>query len=115
MSNSERTIDPKELMSLMEKGEAVSLIDVRRKEDYSADPQMIPGATWKDPNRVDQWGDDLPRDKNVVVYCVRGGSVSNAVLDQLLARDIKARYIQGGISAWKEKGGPLSPRGTAEK
>jgi rhodanese-related sulfurtransferase len=107
MSSSERTIDPKELMSVMDRGEAVVLIDVRRKDDYNAHPQMIPNATWQDPNLVHQWSDDLPRDKKVVVYCVRGGSVSNAVLDHLLARDIRACYIEGGIAAWKERGGPL--------
>ena len=107
MNSSGRTINPKELMSIMDRGEAVVLIDVRRKDDYSADPQRIPSAVWKDPNLVAQWSDELPRDKNVVVYCVRGGSVSNSVLDHLLSKHIKACYIQGGINAWKERGGPL--------
>jgi rhodanese-related sulfurtransferase len=101
-----RTIDPTELMDIMGRGEPVVIIDVRRKDDFGADPQMIPGATWKDPSLVNQWGDDLPSDKNVVVYCVRGGSVSNSVLNHLLARDIKARYMEGGMVGWKEKGGP---------
>ena len=112
MNSLSRTIDPRELMSIMDSGEAVILIDVRRKDDYNADPQMIPGAIWKDPNLVSQWSDELPKDKKVVVYCVRGGSVSNAVLDHLLARNVRACYIQGGITAWKEQGGPLT--GTKE-
>jgi rhodanese-related sulfurtransferase len=108
MKGAERTIDPKELMSAMGKGgEDVVLIDVRRKDDYSADPQMIASAAWKDPNLVTQWSDELPKDKKVIVYCVRGGSVSNAVLDHLLEKDVKACYIQGGIAAWREQGGPL--------
>ena len=111
MKSAQRTIDPKELMSAMEKGgEDVVLIDVRRKDDYSADPQMILNADWKDPNLVSQWSDELPKDKKVIVYCVRGGSVSNAVLDHLLARDIKACYIEGGMTAWKERGGPLTTK-----
>ena len=107
MKGAERTIDPKELMSAIGKGEDVVVIDVRRKDDYSADPQMIPNASWKDPNLVAQWSDELPKDKKVIVYCVRGGSVSNAVLDQLLASGINARFIEGGMTAWKEQGGPL--------
>jgi rhodanese-related sulfurtransferase len=106
-----RSIDPKDLMSVMEGGESVVVIDARRKDDYHADPQMIPTAVWKDPNQVSVWREGLPKDKNVVIYCVRGGSVSNAVLDQLLARDIKACYVQGGISAWKQQGGPLTKKG----
>jgi rhodanese-related sulfurtransferase len=110
MNSSGRTIDPKELMSIMEKGEAVVLIDVRRKADYDADSQIIPNAAWKDPDLVSQWSEELPKDKEVVVYCVRGGSVSNSVVDHLLAKDVKACYIQGGITAWKEQGGPLVKR-----
>ncbi len=85
MNSSNRTINPSELISVMKRGEAVVLIDVRRKADYDADPQVIPGAVWKDPNLVTQWSDELPRDKKVIVYCVRSVSVSDAVLDHLLA------------------------------
>jgi rhodanese-related sulfurtransferase len=107
MKSAERTIDPKEIISAIGKGEELVVIDVRRKDDYSADPQMIPKASWKDPNLVAQWSDQLPKEKKVIVYCVRGGSVSNAVLDHLLAKGVNACYIQGGIAAWKEQGGPL--------
>ena len=107
MDSESRTIDPRELAAILEKGEAMALIDVRRKADYDADPQRIPHAVWKDPNLVGQWSDELPKDRKVIVYCVRGGSVSNTVLDHLIARKVKASYIRGGISAWKEQGGPL--------
>jgi rhodanese-related sulfurtransferase len=72
---------------------------------------MIPSALWMDPNLVAQWTDELPKDKKVIVYCVRGGSVSNAVLDHLLARNMKACYIRGGMTAWKEQGGTLMSKG----
>ena len=92
MKSAERTIDPKELMSAIGKGEDVVVIDVRRKDDYSADPEMIPNAAWKDRNLVTQWSDELPKDKKVVIYCVKGGSVSNSVLDHLLSI-IKSKVI----------------------
>ncbi len=41
----------------------------------------------------------------MIVYCVRGGSVSNTVLDRLLAKDVRARYVEGGILGWKAAGG----------
>ena len=107
MDSDGRTIDPGELKSILDRGEDVVLIDVRRKDDYTADPQVIPNAIWKDPNLVGRWSDELPKDRNVIVYCVRGGSVSNAVLDHLPEKDVKACYIQGGIAAWKDQGGPL--------
>jgi rhodanese-related sulfurtransferase len=36
---------------------------------------------------------------------VRGGSVSNSVVDQLQAKGVKARFIEGGFEAWKASGG----------
>lgn len=102
-----RTIESSELSSMMERGEEVALIDVRREEDYHADPRVIPNAVWKNPNLVTQWSNELPKDKKVVVYCVRGGSVSNAVLDHLLTRNLNASYIKGGMTAWKEDGGTV--------
>jgi rhodanese-related sulfurtransferase len=43
-----------------------------------------------------------------VVYCVRGGSVSNSVVDRLQAAGVKARYIEGGIEAYKAAGGKIA-------
>lgn len=41
--------------------------------------------------------------KDVVIYCARGGSVSNSVLDELLNKGIRARFIEGGIEAFKKE------------
>jgi rhodanese-related sulfurtransferase len=60
---------------------------------------------WRDPDDVAHWSKNLPQDKEIIVYCVRGGSVSNAVIDYLLGQRIKARFIEGGIEAWKVAGG----------
>ncbi len=48
-------------------------------------------------------GRELPKDKDVVIYCTRGGSVSNKVLDDLLGKGIRARFIEGGIESWKKE------------
>lgn len=87
----------------------VELIDVRREADRIDDPQAIPGAQWRNPEQADQWIADLPKGKDVVIYCVRGGSVSNSVLDKLRANNINARYLEGGIVAWKQSGGSTEP------
>jgi len=42
-----------------------------------------------------------------VIYCVRGGAVSNSVVDRLQAAGVKARYIEGGIEAYKAAGGKV--------
>ena len=90
---------------LDEKSGEVVLLDVRRKEDF--DGHVIPNAAWRDPEHVDDWAKEIPLDKEVVLYCMRGGSVSNKVLDNLLGKKIKARYIEGGLEAWKKSGGKI--------
>ena len=81
------------------------IFDVRREADFQASNEIIPGSLWKNPEKMDAWVGALPRTLDVVVYCVRGGGVSNSVVDRLHAEGIKARYIEGGIEAWKAAGG----------
>jgi rhodanese-related sulfurtransferase len=102
-----RTIIPNDLKPLVDK-QAVTVLDVRRQNDFDADNVKLPGAQWKNPEQLAEWSKTLPKDKEIVVYCVRGGSVSNSVLDQLLGQGHKARFIEGGIEAWKAAGGATS-------
>jgi rhodanese-related sulfurtransferase len=101
----ERTIKPEDLKELIASHRDIILLDVRRKTDYDADKETLPGAVRRDPDNADEWSKELPRDKDVVIYCARGGSVSNKVIDQLLDRKIQARYLEGGIAAWKAANG----------
>jgi len=98
----ERSIKPQDLQ-LADK----HLIDVRRAADRDASREQIPGATWHDPEKLADWSASLPRDKEIVLYCVRGGSVSNSVVDALLTKGLSARFIEGGIDGWKAAGGVI--------
>lgn len=104
-----RTINPQEFKSILGSKD-VTVLDVRRKEDYAADNSVIPGSTWFDPANIDNWCTTLPKDKEVVLYCVRGGGVSNSVVDTLQAKGLKARFIEGGITAWKDAGGSVKQK-----
>jgi rhodanese-related sulfurtransferase len=113
-----KTVTPQELKERVGPRKVVTIIDVRRKADYDADREAVSGAEWRDPEKVDEWSKDLPADKEVVVYCVRGGTVSNQVVDRLLDKKINAHYIEGGITAWKESGGKTKkkqPRAAVQK
>ena len=66
-------IDVADLKALMEKGDRPTLLDVRRKADYEAAPQKLPGARWYDPEQIAQWSHELEAGKTAVVYCVKGG------------------------------------------
>jgi rhodanese-related sulfurtransferase len=99
-------LTPNELKKLLD-SENVTLVDVRRKADYDADPHLIPGAAWRNPEEVEAWSRELLQSKPVVVYCVKGGSVSQSITDALTRKQINACYVDGGLKAWKESGGPV--------
>ena len=103
----ERTIKPDTLKNELDNK---FVLDVRRTSDLAASNEQLPGANWHDPENLDDWADGLPREQDIVLYCVRGGSVSNAVVDALHSRGLEARFIEGGIEGWKAAGGATEPR-----
>ena len=85
------------------------LIDVRRKGTYEAGTHLIEGATWRDPERVDEWAGDLAG-KEVVVYCVFGHEVGQSTAARLRDAGVSARFLTGGIDQWKAAGRPLQAK-----
>ena len=51
----ERTIQPEDLKEQLATRKDLILLDVRRKADYDADQEKLPGAEWRDPDKVDEW------------------------------------------------------------
>lgn len=101
------TIDIKVLSELLENKDPMTLLDVRRKADYQANPNTIKGAVWRDPEKIDDWVKDLPVGKRAVVYCVKGGSVSQSVTDRLRGEKFDAVFLEGGLKHWIESGHPV--------
>ena len=100
-------IDIKELSILLEKEEPVTLLDVRRKADYQANPNTIKGAAWRDPEKIGDWAKQLPVGQRTVVYCVKGGSVSQSVTDRLRSEGLNTVFLDGGLKNWIESGQPV--------
>lgn len=100
----ERTIKPDTLKNELA---GKLILDVRRVADREAAPAHLPGAQWKNPEQLAEWADSLPQEQDIVLYCARGGSVSNSVVDALQGRGLKARFIEGGIEGWKATGGEV--------
>ena len=68
------------------------------------------GATWHDPDRVEEWIGELSPDQPVAVYCAYGFHVGCNVTKALRDRGFDARYIRGGVSAWYAPGGARALR-----
>ncbi len=96
------SISIQELQKLLKEKQNIAVLDVRRKSDYEAAPQKIENAPWYDPEKIEAWINGIPKDKEVIVYCVKGGSVSQSVADRLQNGQRNVKFLEGGIKAWNE-------------
>lgn len=95
------SITAEKLQEILDGKAKVCLIDVRRKADYDRSPAMIGGAIWQDPEKVAEWGKTLPSDREVILYCVKGGQVSQTVADTLKETHSAIKFLEGGILGWE--------------
>jgi len=91
-----------ELKDKLTQKKRVCLIDVRRKADFDRSPETIEGAVWQDPEKIHEWSKTLPKDQELVVYCVKGGSVSQSVADSLQENHPGVKFLEGGILGWQD-------------
>ena len=101
-----------ELSAQLAKGEHVQVVDARPRHHISRTVDLMEGATWHDPDRVEEWIGELSPDKPVAVYCAYGFHVGCSVTKALRERGFDARYIRGGVSAWYAAGGARALRPT---
>jgi rhodanese-related sulfurtransferase len=85
------------------------VVDVRRAQAFAEADTVIVGAVRRPPEEVESWRDRQPltEGRPIVVYCVHGHEVSQAVAASLREAGLDARYLEGGIAAWAERGLPL--------
>ena len=98
-----------ELHEMLEAEQQPVLLDVRLASDFDEAPQVISSAKWRDPDLVDEWGLELPKDREIVVYCAHGYLVSRRAAARLQELGFDARILDGGIEAWKESGRDVVP------
>jgi rhodanese-related sulfurtransferase len=99
-------IDARTLRDMLERGERVTLVDVRKREQHEA--QTIPGSVNFDAYDALHAGDEqategieLPEGARVVTFCNRGTSGAVAA-KQLRQRGYEAYSLEGGLEAWKD-------------
>jgi rhodanese-related sulfurtransferase len=85
-----------------------TLVDVRRRPAFDADPNVIPGAIRRDPESVADWLADLEPWRAVVVYCVHGHNVSQNTAIFLRQAGLPAGHLDGGLEAWRTHGGAVA-------
>lgn len=62
-------ITPAELKRRIDTGEAVMIVDLRHSLDFGADSVVIPGAVHMSPEELERRAQEIPRDREVILYC----------------------------------------------
>ena len=91
-----------ELYRMMTEGEDLLVLDVRSRTHRELDGRRIPGARPVDIDDLERTLAEIPRDREVVVYCACPNEASAVKVAMLLReRGIhRVRPLAGGIDAW---------------
>jgi len=91
-----------ELYAMMSRGDDPIVLDVRSRTHRELDGRRIPGARAVDLDALEATLAQIPRDREVVVYCACPNEASAVKVALLLrARGIhRVRPLAGGIDAW---------------
>ena len=98
-----------EVKAMLDAGKAVQVIDARPRHFVSRTQDIMEGALWRDPDRVQEWAGDLSKSDPVVVFCVYGFHVGCKTAIALRDLGFDAKFMKGGHSAWRAIGGPIKP------
>ncbi len=103
LGESAHSINLDEYIALANK-DNVCILDARLQRDFEDSEYTLPNSVWKDPLKIDQWIDTIPKDQKVVIYCVHGRNISESVTERLVSEGIDASFIESGIEGIRELG-----------
>jgi membrane protein DedA with SNARE-associated domain/rhodanese-related sulfurtransferase len=95
-----------ELYELIQTGAQPIIVDVRSHTAKSLEPRSIPGARHVPLQEVGRHIADLPRDRDIVLYCTCPNEASAARVAKILMNHgfKKVRPLHGGLDAWVAAG-----------
>jgi superoxide dismutase, Fe-Mn family len=95
------SITPEEVQGMLDSGVPVQIIDARPRHYTTRSHEMMEGAIWRDPERLDDWIGELSKTEPVVTFCVYGFHVGCETAVALRKAGFDAKYMAGGHYAWK--------------
>lgn len=101
------SISVEEVREMMKSGTPVQIIDTRPKHYTTKAQDIMDGAVWRDPERLDDWIGTLSKTEPVVTFCVYGFHIGCQTASALRKAGFDARYMVGGHYAWKAIKGPV--------
>jgi membrane protein DedA with SNARE-associated domain/rhodanese-related sulfurtransferase len=104
-----------DLKARLDRGERVTILDLRGAADVASHPYLLPGALWVESGELWRRLRELPRDAMVVVYGrrlkrARGERATPHTNVALGLRRVgfgRVRPLAGGLPAWRRRGYPV--------
>lgn len=110
----ELRLEPAQLLAMIDEARTAGadtpfIVDLRHPLDVLTDPMVLPGALRIGPEELKQRRDQIPRDRDVVLYCTCPSEETSAKVAMELRRMgvRRVRPLRGGLQGWKDAGYPL--------
>ena len=105
------TVD--ELKQMLEAGHEPVIVDLRQSLEIEVDPYTIPGAVRMAVEELERRHHEIPRDRDVVLFCACPNEVTSARMALLLKKNgiSRVRPLVGGVEAWRARNFPLAQLG----
>lgn len=102
-------LEPDELKAQLDAGEPVYIVDLRHPLELVPDPYTLPGAVHVSPETLAARAHEIPRDRDVVLYCTCPSEATAAKTAMTLHKlgVERVRPLRGGYDEWKRLGYPL--------
>jgi rhodanese-related sulfurtransferase len=102
-------LEPQELKRQLDAGEKVYIVDLRHPLELLPDPFTLPGALHFSPDALAARNLEIPRDRDVVLFCTCPSEATAAKTAMILLKlgIQRVRPLRGGYDEWKRLGYPL--------
>jgi membrane protein DedA with SNARE-associated domain/rhodanese-related sulfurtransferase len=102
-------LEPEDLKRQLDAGEPVFIVDLRHPLELLPEPFKLPGAQHFSPDALAARNLEIPRDRDVVLYCTCPSEATAAKTAMTLHKMgiERVRPLRGGYDEWKRLGFPL--------
>jgi membrane protein DedA with SNARE-associated domain/rhodanese-related sulfurtransferase len=102
-------LEPVDLKRQLDSGESVFIVDLRHPLELMTDPFTLPGALHLSPDALTERIHEIPRDRDIILYCTcpsEATAAKTAMTLHKLGID-RVRPLRGGYDEWKRLGYPV--------
>lgn len=102
-------LEPEDLKQQLDAGQEVFIVDLRHPLEFLPDPFTLPGARHFNPETLVARHNEIPRDREIVLFCSCPSEAAAAKTAMTLHKlgIVRVRPLRGGYDEWKRLGFPV--------